>query len=111
MTILAGVSSPQTGLLLVYLVWAFAEETIFRGYIQPRLQSRIGKRWGWLATAGMFTLWQLPGRLWILPFASFWVVLVISFIQGLILGWVMEKSGHVLAPILYRTVSAWMVVF
>ena len=111
MTLLAGVSTQNISMLLVYLLWAFAEETIFRGYIQPRLQSRIGQRWGWLATAGLFTLWQLPGRIWILPFTSFWFVLVISLIQGLILGWIMQKSGHVLAPMLYRAISAWMIVF
>lgn len=111
MTILSGVSTPQISLLLVYLLWAFAEETIFRGYIQPRLQARIGKPWGWLATAVLFTLWQLPGRLWVMPFASFWVVLAISFVQGLLLGWIMQKSGHVLAPMLYRAVSAWMLAF
>lgn len=111
MTLLAGVSTQNISMLLVYLLWAFAEETIFRGYIQPRLQSRIGQRWGWLATAGLFTLWQLPGRIWILPFTSFWLVLVIGLIQGLILGWIMQKSGHVLAPMLYRAISAWMIVF
>lgn len=111
MTLLSGVSSQQISLLLVYLAWAFAEETIFRGYIQPRLQSRIGKPWGWLATAALFTLWQLPGRLWLMPFTSFWVVLVVALIQGLILGWIMEKSGHVLAPMLYRTISLWMIAF
>lgn len=111
MTMLSGVSTPQISLLLVFLAWAFAEETIFRGYIQPRLQSRIGKPWGLLATAVLFTLWQLPGRLWAMPFASFWVVLVVSFVQGLILGWIMQKSNHVLAPMLYRAVSAWMLVF
>lgn len=111
LTILAGITPQQASMLLVYLILAFAEETIFRGYIQPRLQSRIGQRWGWLATAALFTLWQLPGRIYILPFVSYWPVLVISLIQGLILGWIMQKSGHVLAPMLYRALSAWMIVF
>jgi membrane protease YdiL (CAAX protease family) len=111
MTILAGVSSQKLSLLLVYLVWVLAEETIFRGYIQPRLQSRIGKPWGWLATAALFTLWQLPGRLWILPFASFWMIVVVGLVQGLLLGWIMQKSGHVLAPILYRAISLWIIAF
>jgi membrane protease YdiL (CAAX protease family) len=111
MTIIGGVSKEQTAALGIYLVLAVAEETIFRGYIQPRLQSQIGQRWGWLATAGLYMLWQLPGRIWIMPFTSLWVVLAVSLIQGLLLGWIMQKSGHVLVPILYRAVSLWMSVF
>jgi len=26
----------------------------------------------------------------------------------LVLGWVMDRSGHVLAPALYRTISFWI---
>jgi len=111
MTLLAGISKEQMAALGVYLVLAVAEETIFRGYIQGRLQSKLGQRWGWLATAGLYTLWQLPGRIWVLPFASLGVLLLVTLIQGLLLGWIMQKSGHVLAPILYRAVSLWMLVF
>ena len=39
------------------------------------------------------------------------VLLLVTLIQGLLLGWIMQKSGHVLAPILYRAVSLWMLVF
>jgi membrane protease YdiL (CAAX protease family) len=59
----------------------------------------------------LYTLWQLPGRIWVLPFASLGVLLLVTLIQGLLLGWIMQKSGHVLAPILYRAVSLWMLVF
>jgi len=110
MTIIGGISSQQASALGIYLLLAVAEETIFRGYIQPRLQSQIGQRWGWLATAGLYMLWQLPGRIWIMPFTSLWLFLLLGLIQGLLLGWIMQKSGHVLAPILYRAISAWLTV-
>jgi CAAX amino terminal protease family. len=111
MTILKGISREQTSALGIYLVLALAEETIFRGYLQPRMQAQLGKRWGWLVTAVLFMLWQLPGRIWLMPFTSLWVILVTGLIQGLLLGWIMQKSGHVLAPALYRAVSLWMGVF
>jgi membrane protease YdiL (CAAX protease family) len=111
MTILAGTANAQLGLLAVLLIYSLAEETIFRGYIQLRMESRLGERWGWLATAGIFLLWQLPGRLNVLPFAELWPILVISLANALVLGWIMKKSRHVLAPALYRAISLWVLFF
>jgi membrane protease YdiL (CAAX protease family) len=110
MTILGGVTKDQGAALGIYLLLAVAEETIFRGYIQPRMQGFIGHWWGWLATAGLYTLWQLPGRIWLMPFTSLWIILLTALIQGLILGFIMNKTGHVIAPILYRAFSAWVLV-
>jgi membrane protease YdiL (CAAX protease family) len=107
-TLLHGVSSAQGGLLLVCLLLTIAEETIFRGYIQLRLSSFLGSTWGWLATAALYLLWQLPGRLWILSFSRMWPTLVLSLAQALLLGWIMRKSGHVSSSILYRTVATWL---
>lgn len=111
MTILAGVNNSQLALLVVLLIYSLAEETIFRGYIQLRLNSRLGERWGWLATAGIFVLWQLPGRFGVMAFSELWLILLISLVQGLILGFIMKKSSHVLAPALYRAFSLWMLFF
>jgi len=108
--LLGGITAEQGSLLLVWLLLAVAEETIFRGYIQSRLAALFGTTWGWLATAGLFVLWQLPGRLWVSPLADFWTVLVIAAIQGLLLGWIMRKGGHVLAPILFRAAAGWFLL-
>ena len=106
--LLHGITSEQGGLLLVCLLLALAEETIFRGYIQLRLSSFLGSTWGWLATAVLYLLWQLPGRLWILPFSEMWPTLVIALGQALLFGWIMRKSGHVVSSILFRAVAAWL---
>ncbi len=107
-TLLQGVSSEQGGLLLACLLLALAEETIFRGYIQLRLNSFLGSTWGWLATAALYLLWQLPGRLWVLPFAQLWPPLVVALVQALLFGWIMRKSGHVVTTVLFRTAAAWL---
>ena len=106
--LLAGVTTEQVSILLVWLLLAAAEETIFRGYIQGRMIALFGTTWGWLATAALFVLWQLPGRLWVSPFSDYWYVLVIAAVQGLLLGWIMKKSGHVLAPFLFRAAAGWL---
>lgn len=109
-TLLQGITAEQGNLLLVCLLLALAEETIFRGYIQLRLSSFLGSTWGWLATAALYLLWVLPGRLWVLPFAELWSTLVISLAQALLLGWIMRKSGHVVSNVLFRAVAAWLLL-
>ena len=109
-TLLHGVTPEQGSLLLVWMLLALAEETIFRGYIQLRLTSYWGGTWGWLATVALYMLWQLPGRLWILSFAEMCPTLLISLVQALLLGWIMKKSGHVLAPALYRALAGWLLL-
>lgn len=110
MIILAGVTSAQMGALLMLLVYALAEETIFRGYIQLRLNGKFGEKWGWLVTAGVFLLWQVPFLVGSGTTLT-WQVLVLSLVQALLLGFIMKKSGHVLAPALYRAVALWMLFF
>ena len=104
-TLLKGVSATQGYALLGCLGVSLAEETIFRGYLQPRLGAWLGSRRGWLAASAMFALWQIP-RLMSDP-VTLPLKLVLVTIQGLILGWATQKSGHVLGPALYRTVSMW----
>jgi membrane protease YdiL (CAAX protease family) len=106
--LLKGVTQEQAGLLPVWIVYAFAEEMIFRGYIQLRMNSYLGEKWGWLAAAALFVLWQLPGRLWLFPAAQIWQPILIASIQGLICGWMMKKTGHVTAPALFRAFSGWI---
>lgn len=108
--LLKGVTTQQAGLLPVWLIYAFAEETLFRGYIQLRLDAYLGKKWGWLAAAGLFLLWQLPGRLWLFPAAQIWQPIVIAAVQGLLCGWIMKKTNHVAASALYRAFAGWLLV-
>lgn len=108
--LLNGITPEQGSLLLVWTLLALAEETIFRGYIQLRLSSFLGANWGWLATAALYMLWQLPGRIRVMSFAEMWPTLLITLVQSLLLGWIMRKSGHVLAPALYRIAAGWLLL-
>jgi hypothetical protein len=47
---------------------------------------------------------------WVLaaPVATLGITLGIAFVQGLLLGWIMQKSDHVLAGALYRGFSDWL---
>ncbi len=107
--LLKGVSSGQGLALLLLLLLGLAEETIFRGYIHLRLSSWLGATPGCLATAGLYALWQLPRLLGALPPGQLLLELGLALLQGLLLGWMMQKGKHVLAPALYRAVSGWIV--
>lgn len=105
--LISGVSSEQGTALLMILATCLAEEFIFRGYIQLRLSSWLGKSWGWLAASGLFIVWQIP-RLLVSPSDTLLVQLGILTAQSLLAGWMMQKSRHILAPALYRTISLWL---
>jgi membrane protease YdiL (CAAX protease family) len=105
-SLLNGISSSEINALLACLGLCIAEESIFRGYLQLRLSYWIGQKYGWMVTALLYTILQIP-RLITNPLALP-INLLLVLAQGLILGWVMKKSGNVLAPILYRTISEWI---
>jgi membrane protease YdiL (CAAX protease family) len=102
-----GLSGPELGLLAFSLVVVLVEETIFRGYIQLRLMAWWGEIPGWLVSALMFTAVQLP-RLMLEPETLLPNLLVVAG-QSLVAGFIMLRSGHTLAPALFRAVSEWLV--
>lgn len=87
----------------------FGEELLFRGYIQSRLNFSFGKpfrffgvNWGWgiVITATLFGLMHalnigslVDGRWELAWWWGFW-----TFFGGLVLGFVREKSGGIIAP-------------
>lgn len=111
-TVLNGLSLSQGLYFAAMLVVGFTEEFIFRGYIQPRLMSWLGDNRGWLLTAGIFSLWHLPQKLLVERVAGpdLLINLAVLFVFGLVLGWVMRKSGSILAPGLYHAVHNWLMV-
>ncbi|MHB8857579.1 MAG: CPBP family intramembrane glutamic endopeptidase [Bellilinea sp.] len=102
-----GITTAETSALLVVTALGLAEETLFRGYVQPRLSARLGNTPGWLITAGLFALWQIP-RLLGEPAETVLIGVGIGLVQGLVAGWMMQKCQHVLAPGLYRAISGWI---
>jgi membrane protease YdiL (CAAX protease family) len=93
--------------MLAYsLAVAFLEETVFRGYIQPRLAAWWGEYPGWLAASGLFVICQLP-RLLAAP-DQLVFNLILTTGQSLVAGFIMQRSGHVMAPAVYRAVSGWL---
>ena len=101
-----GLSTNELEMLLFCLVVSACEETIFRGYIQPRLASWWGETPGWLAAAACFVIWQAP-RLLLTPELIVPNGLLLVG-QSVVAGYIMQRSGHALAPALYRSISTWL---
>ena len=102
-----GFTPLEINMLLVWLGIALAEETIFRGFIQMRLNAWMGERYGWLAAAGLFVVWSVPFALVSPEIFAFRLVFVL--VQSLVLGYLAMKAGHILPVFVYRAISEWLV--
>lgn len=109
-SIINGLNQGAVITLGVALAAAIGEETVFRGYIQPRFTAWMGERWGWLAAVLLYVAW------WALPaigaYAGNSTPLLVGILYrltlGLLLGWIMRKTGSLVAPMLYHTVHLWL---
>lgn len=102
----------STGLMiLTLLAIAVMEESVFRGYIFIRLTAGLGAIPGLVATALLSTLWQI---ILFTNFAAAPLTIVYGIVvilgRNLLLGWIMQKSGHAAAPALYAAASNLMVL-
>ncbi|HNS37247.1 MAG TPA: hypothetical protein PKH92_15140 [Anaerolineaceae bacterium] len=105
-----GITMDQGYALLVWLGIALAEESLFRGYVQLRLEAWLGERWGWLAASGLSTLWLLlfiGGQ----PLSALLPRLGLLLLQALVLGWMAQRSRGVLGGAIYRAMSGWLMMF
>ncbi len=109
--LLAGIPPERWMVLLPAAGIALSEETIFRGYMQPRLSWWIGDKRGWIITSIVYLLFRLPLLLVLYGLGDLWVPAAVVLGQGLVAGYLMRQSGHVLAPVFYRAISLWMDFF
>jgi membrane protease YdiL (CAAX protease family) len=74
-----------------FLVAAWSEENVFRGYLQPLLAARYGLPSAILLQAALFSLAHIGcNQAW--PFFILW------FATGAILGWLRGRDGSLVAP-------------
>jgi membrane protease YdiL (CAAX protease family) len=105
--VINGLNGAELTLLAFSLVGVLIEETIFRGYIQLRLMGWWGEIPGWLVSSFLFVAAQLP-RLMLEPDRLLPNLLIVAG-QSVVAGYIMLRSRHVLAPVLFRAVSEWLV--
>ena len=90
--------------LLMIIIWAgLGEELFYRGYLQARLRRSFGAPAAIVTASGIFAVRHYTQVLIAFPHvpwsaATMWVLA--AFVVGLALGWLYEKSGSLLPPIL-----------
>ncbi len=109
--LLDGITISEIYLLVGILALGFAEEFAFRGYVQPRLSAWWGATVGWIATALLFTLWRLPAQILVFQQkdpTTLGLSLLDLFVFALIQGWIIRKSGNVIAPAIFNGIHSWV---
>lgn len=95
--------------LVTYAVVAVAEETLYRGFLQRRLATWLGRWWGYLATALLFTVVHLPARL--LggePLAQALTYAAVQLLpMALFFGGAMLAANHATAPAIVHLAWNW----
>jgi membrane protease YdiL (CAAX protease family) len=95
--------------LVTYAVVATAEETLFRGFLQGQLGAWLGRWWGYLTTALLFTAVHLPARL--LGGETPAQALIYAAVQllpmSLLFGGAMLAADHTAAPTLLHLAWNW----
>ena len=95
--------------LATYAVVAVAEETLYRGFLQGRLGAWLGRWWGCLTTALLFTVLHLPAQLLggqpLVPALTYALVQLLP--MALLFGGVMLATGHTAAPAVVHLAWNW----
>ncbi len=95
---------------LQYLVVGFAEETLFRGYVQVRFIAQWGFWKGFISTSVIFCLWHFPtyslGMNMSFSAASIEVIKVLPL--SLLLGYSLEKTGNIITPVMIHLFINWV---
>jgi membrane protease YdiL (CAAX protease family) len=95
--------------LVTYAVVAPTEETLYRGFLQSRLEAWLGRWWGYLTTALLFTAVHLPARLLAgEPLAQALTYAAVQLLpMALLFGGAMLTAGHTAAPALVHLAWNW----
>lgn len=106
---LRGLDSQRLQALLYFGIVGFGEEFLFRGYLQSRLVAWLGQTRGWVCASLFMALAHVPSRAFCQgmdlshALASSAGLVLIS----LFCGFVMLRTGNVVAPILFHTFADW----
>lgn len=96
--------------LLYYAVIGFGEEFAYRGYLQTRLMAWLGRWQGWVLTSVLMALVHIPQRMTMQGTSLLEALLSSAALIpiSLFLGFVMLRTGNIVAPGLVHTFANWV---
>lgn len=92
--------------VLIVVADGFMEELLFRGLFLRRLARTIGESRANLVTAAVFALTHLQVEFT----PNLPVFLVIVFALGLLWGWIMQRTGSIIAPALFHAGADMLII-
>jgi hypothetical protein len=111
-SLMDGISPAEFDYLALSLVLGLAGEIVFRGFLQLRFTGWLGRTGGWLLTALIYWLFCLP-FVWLVSGGSLqvlWLPAIVQLAQAVLLGWIMRRSGNVLAGGFYMAAHFWVAI-
>jgi membrane protease YdiL (CAAX protease family) len=108
--VVAGLGRNHLWALLHYAIVGFSEEFAFRGFLQTRLASWLGRWWGWVLAAVLMALAHVVQRITIWGLSpleallSSTALIPISLFQG----YVLIRTENLVAPGLVHTFANWV---
>ncbi len=108
-----GLNANHIWALLYYAVVGFGEEFLFRGYLQTRLVGWLGQGWGWPVASGLMAMMHLGQRINIQGLSSQEALVSSALLIpiSLFMGYVMMRTGNIVAPGIAHTFADWVGVF
>ncbi len=94
-------------ILIIILADGFTEELLFRGLFLRKLEPFLGKNGSNLATALVYGLAHLQVKFT----TEVWAFVAITFLLGLLWGWLMQKTDSILAPALFHAGMDALIIF
>ncbi len=96
------------GILLAFLVISPFQEFFFRGWLQPRLQSALGRWMGLLVCSLAFAVWDVMPPLnqpvSVTTAVATLGLIPASFSLAVVFGYVFQRTGNLLAPWLAHSI-------
>jgi membrane protease YdiL (CAAX protease family) len=110
MEIVCGLTVRHFWALIYYVVVSFAEEFVFRGYLQSRLIAWLGRWQGWVIASILMALIHI-GNYMMRPDVSLLNALISTTETlpfSLFMGYVMLRTENLIAPVLAHTFLNWV---
>lgn len=106
-------TSDQSWTLAKYAIVGFAEEFLFRGYLQTRLIAFLGRWRGWALTSLLMTMAHITQHAtqYGMPIGDAALNSAQSLPLSLLLGYVMLCTDNIVAPALLHTFADWAGTF
>jgi len=95
---------------IYFLAVGFAEELLFRGFLQLRCSIWLGEIKGWILASTIMALIHIPQRIFVMGFNPLQALISSIFLIpfSLLMGFILLKTRSILGPTIIHTITDWI---